>query len=88
MQCSNCKGTDLEKSVYDYYICRNCGNIYYEGSSFGKKKNPLNEYYFIAVLGTVITIVVILILLFMTAVNRKGKIEQSVTNPAVQAEKR
>lgn len=88
MQCSNCKSTDLEKSVYDYYICNNCGNIHYEGAGFGKKKNPLNEYYFIAVLGTVITIVVILILLFMTAVNRKGKVEQSVLNSASQTDKK
>ncbi len=88
MQCSNCKGTDFEKSVYDYYICKKCGNFYYESSSFSKKKNPLNEYYFIAALGTVVTIVVILILLFMTAVNRKGKIQQSVQTPSLETEKR
>ena len=87
MQCSNCKGTDLEKSVYDYYICKNCGNINYGSSNFGRKKNPLNEYYFVAVLGVIVTIVVILILLLMTALSRKNQIEQIIQKPEIQAEK-
>lgn len=87
MQCPNCKGTDLEKSVYDYYICKNCGNINYESFNSGKKKSQLNEYYFMAVLGVIVTIVVILILLFMTALNRKNQVEQIIQKPEVQAEK-
>lgn len=88
MQCSNCKGTDLEKSVYNYYICKNCGNIHYENSTLGKKQNPLTEYYFIVVLVTIVTIVVILILLFMTAVNKKNQFGESVQKYEVQAEKK
>jgi heme exporter protein D len=86
MQCSNCKSTDLEKSVYDYYICKNCGNINYGSSNFGKKKNPLNEYYFVAVLGVIVTIVVVLVLLLMTALSRKNHIEQVIQKNEIQAE--
>lgn len=88
MQCSNCKGTDLEKSSYDYYICKSCGNISYDRLAFDKKKNPLNEYYFVAALGVVITIVVILILLFMTALSKKNQIQQNIQEPMIQAEKK
>ncbi len=88
MQCSNCKGSDLEKSLYDYYICKNCGNINYDRLTYGKKKNPLNEYYFVAVLGVIVIIVVILILLFMTVLSRKNQIPQIIQKSEIQAEKK
>ena len=88
MQCANCSGTDFDKSGYNYYICKNCGNLQYEGSGSNRKSNPLSEYYFLGGLAVGIMIIVILILLFMTALSRKDRIKPVIKSGTVQVEKK
>lgn len=87
MQCPNCKKNDFDKSWYDYYICRNCGSFYYDNNKAEKKPGVLNDYYFMAGVGIVVFIILILVLLYITALSRKEKIASEVKTQTVEIKK-
>lgn len=77
MQCRYCKGRDFDNLSYDYYVCRDCGKINYISKVDKKRPGALNEIYFAIAAGAVVLIIAILILLFVTAAGKKGKIKTS-----------
>ncbi len=88
MQCKNCGGKDFQKSTYNYYICSNCGTLYYEDNYRKTKSKPLNDIYFILIVGTGVMIITILILLFITASSKKENVTHIKNIPAVSEEKK
>ncbi|HOP62100.1 MAG TPA: hypothetical protein PK358_02525 [Spirochaetota bacterium] len=88
MQCKNCGSRDFQKSTSDYYICGNCGSLFYDDKYTRKKSKPLSDVYFILIIGTGVMIVTILILLFVTASSKKGHVKHDNSKPAVTAEKK
>lgn len=88
MQCKNCGSKDFQKSTYNYYICSNCGNLYYEDKYTKKKSKTLSDLYLVLIIGTVVMIITILILLFVTASSKKESVRQVKKIPAVTEEKK
>jgi len=84
MQCKNCGSRDFQKSTYNYYICSSCGNLYYEDKYGKKKSKPINDLYFILIIGTGVMIITILILLFVTASSKKESVKQLQKAPAMK----
>ena len=83
MQCKSCGSRDFQKSTYNYYICSNCGDLYYEDKYTKKKPKPLSDLYFILIIGTGVMIITILILLFVTASRKKENVKQVKKAPAI-----
>jgi hypothetical protein len=88
MQCVYCNGRDFDKSSYDYYICRTCGRLHYENKSGRKKTGAVSELYFAIGAGSVVIIIAILILLFVTAAGKREKMNTSAGKPAISSEKK
>ena len=88
MQCSYCKGKDFENSTYNYYVCKNCGRLHYEDKKGGKKAGPASELYFAIGAGAVVLLMAILILLFATALSKRGSVRTAGENIPVSADKK
>jgi len=88
MQCKYCKGKEFDNLSYDYYVCRDCGKINYLNKKENKKPGALNEIYFAIGAGTVVLIIAILILLFVTAASRRDNVRSAAESTSVSAEKK
>jgi hypothetical protein len=87
MQCKYCKGKDFDNLSYNYYVCRDCGKINYVDKQEDKKSGPLGEIYFAIAAGTVVIIITILILLFVTAASKRDKAQSAPAGASLSSEK-
>jgi len=88
MQCMYCKGQDLDKISYNYYECRTCGKLNYEEKLDKEKSGALGEIYFAIGILAVVLIITILILLFVTAANKKQKLQSASQSRVISTEKK
>lgn len=73
MQCRYCNSSELMQISYNYYECRTCGKLNFEGKADGRKKSAIGEIYFVIGVVAAALVITILILLFVTAANKRDK---------------